>query len=117
MLKIRTEQLLAFKEAMQESAQQKVEDRIRARCPDLTEPLSSAVLQAHIRGGMKKAPSYDLFNPEEAETFIVFRLRFGADFDSRLPWASNILGQHFKSGSEKIAELEAYAERSQPCLN
>lgn len=119
MLKIRTEQLFAFKQAMQETAYQKLEERLRARCPELTEPLSSAALQAHIRAGMKRAPAYDLFEPAQAERFVVFRLRFGADFE-RLAWVGNILAQPFKSAELRLSELEAHAKTlggSGPCRN
>ena len=67
--------------------------------PEQCAQLQPEELWQTARSAMKRADSYGLTSMREALQFLDLAIALGADFDSRLPWAREILEDRSGTGS------------------
>jgi hypothetical protein len=91
MFKVRREQMDAYREAAIRDFEDQVVEHLVRCLPEQAEAMGDRGLRDLVRLGIERAAAFGIVAQRDVCKFIDLMLVFGADFDRRCAWASEIL--------------------------
>jgi len=107
-MRIRDEQMDAFREAMLVDFRRRMLVHLRSVCKAENRVIADLVLQETVEIGMRKADLYGFTDEKDVERYLTFMVRYSRDFDTnpRTAWAGEILRDPDVPDWERMNALE-----------
>jgi hypothetical protein len=105
MLVIRRKQMQVFDDFMQKGFEDRMVDYLFTRFPDACASKGQAFVREAIREGIERSMSYGVTAEYDVARYIDLMFRISNDFDTKAPWAAQILENPDLDSSSKMDQI------------